>query len=206
MDISDVHLIAWDFDGVLNDGFRDGRAIWADNFEADIGHPIASFREHLSGQHFEDLVTGRRDLRQAVADWAERVGYPHGPDPVLRYWFEKDSHPVPAMLARLAQLRARGLRQVIATNNEAHRARFIEDEMGYAERVEQVFASGRMGVRKPDAGFFHHIADETGVAPGRILLVDDLEENVAAARAAGWQGFHLRDIHGDALDRALDLA
>ncbi|QFS81452.1 Phosphatase [Roseivivax sp. THAF40] len=201
----DLHLVAWDFDGVLNDGFRDGRAIWADNFERDLGHPISSFRDHFFGDRFEAVVTGREDLRAAVADWADKVGYAHGADTVIRYWFEQDRHPVPAMLERLDRLADRGMRQVIATNNEAHRARFIEDEMGYGTRVETVFASGRMGLRKPDPRFFHHIAAETGVTPGNILLVDDLEENIAAARDAGWQGYHLTDIHENDLDAVLGL-
>ncbi|SIS83787.1 putative hydrolase of the HAD superfamily [Roseivivax lentus] len=205
MSRTDLHLVAWDFDGVLNDGFREGRSIWTDDFERDIGHPISSFREHFFGDRFEAVVTGREDLREAVADWTDRVGYPHGPDAVIRYWFEKDTHPVPAMLDRLRRLNGRGIRQVIATNNEAHRARYIEDEMGYGARVEHVFASGRMGVRKPDPDFFHQIVAETGVAPEHILLVDDLEENIEAARAAGWQGYHLTDIHENDLDAALGL-
>ncbi|MHA6324707.1 HAD family hydrolase [Roseivivax sp. CAU 1753] len=201
----DLHLVAWDFDGVLNDGIRDGRFVWADRFEADFGHPLASFRALFSAARFDAVVTGREDLRDAVQDWADQVGYPHGPDPVLRYWFEKDVHPVPAMLARLGALKARGVRQVIATNNEARRARFIEQDMGYGERVERIFASGHIGVRKPFDGFYHHIAEATGVDPARILLVDDMAENVAAARRLGWQAFHLTDIHDPALDDALGL-
>lgn len=205
---NDTHprLVAWDFDGVLNDGIRDGRFVWADQFEEDIGHPISSFRDHFWGARFEAVVTGQEDLRDAVHDWTRKVGYPHGPDPIIRYWFEKDTHPVPAMLNRLEALQARGVRQVIATNNEARRARYIEEEMGYGDRVEHVFASGRMGVRKPDADFYHQVVAATGIAPADILLVDDMAENVAAARALGWRAFHLSDMHDPALDRALGLA
>jgi FMN phosphatase YigB (HAD superfamily) len=45
--------------------------------------------------------------------------------------------------------------------------------------------SHRLGMAKPDAAIYRHAAEGLGVAADEILFVDDLEENVAAARAAG---------------------
>ncbi|MCE0506948.1 HAD-IA family hydrolase [Roseivivax sp. GX 12232] len=201
----DLALIAWDFDGVLNDNIHEGRHLWARHFEAEIGHPVSSLTRHLSGEVFEAVVAGRRDLREAVAGWTEEVGYAPGPDAILRYWFERDANTDPAMQARLKALRARGLRQVIATNNEDRRCRYIEEEMGFGPLIDGMFSSGRMGVRKPFAEFFAILERETEVPPGRILLVDDTEENLEAASARGWQVFHYRAGAGEALDRRLGL-
>jgi putative hydrolase of the HAD superfamily len=187
--MAELQVIAWDFDGVLNRNVVDGRFLWADTFEADLGQSHESFQRHVFGGDFDDVITGRVDLRDRVASWTKTVGFADGPDALLAYWFAKDSLPDPAMLGLMQTLSQQGIRQVIATNNESRRARYIEDEMGYGARVEHVFASGRIGLRKPDPAYFRHVSDCLSVAPGRILLVDDVEENTRQARASGWKSF-----------------
>ena len=51
----------------------------------------------------------------------------------------------------------------------------------------KVFVSSRIGLRKPDAEAFAHVAQEIGVAPERILFFDDSAANIAGARAVGFQ-------------------
>jgi putative hydrolase of the HAD superfamily len=55
-----------------------------------------------------------------------------------------------------------------------------------------IFTSCRIGLRKPDAEAFHHVAREIGVPPRRILFFDDTPHNVEGARAAGLQAVHVR--------------
>ena len=47
------------------------------------------------------------------------------------------------------------------------------------------FASHEIGLLKPDAEIFHHLIEQLGVPPGRILFFDDNRINVEAARAVG---------------------
>ncbi|MGL5010373.1 MAG: HAD family hydrolase [Paracoccaceae bacterium] len=197
-------VVAWDFDGVLNRNIVDGRFVWADDFEADTGQSLRGFTDHVFGADFDLVITGRTDLRDRVADWARQVGYGAGADALLDYWFARDALPDAGMLAMMERLAARGVRQVIATNNEARRVGYIEREMGFAARVEHVFSSGRMGVRKPDAGFFSHVVEVLAVAPGDILLIDDTAANVAAALAQGWQGFHFTEATRNGLAALLE--
>ncbi len=57
---------------------------------------------------------------------------------------------------------------------------------------DQVFVSSDIGMRKPEAAAFAHIAQAIGVAPGAILFFDDLSENVEGAIAAGLQAVQVR--------------
>jgi putative hydrolase of the HAD superfamily len=184
-----LKVIAWDFDGVLNQNIVDGRFRWAETFEADLGQSHALFQRHVFDREYDDVITGRVDLRDRVASWATAVGFADGPDALLAYWFAKDNLPDPAMLDLMQIMAAHRIRQVIMTNNETRRARYIEDEMGYAARVEHVFASGRIGLRKPDPAYFRHVSDWLRVAPESILLIDDVEANVRQAAALGWKSF-----------------
>jgi glucose-1-phosphatase len=48
-------------------------------------------------------------------------------------------------------------------------------------------ASHLMRLAKPDVAIYHDFARRAGVKPASILFFDDLEENVASARSAGWR-------------------
>lgn len=190
IDFEQVKIVAWDFDGVLNRNIIDGRFIWADNFESDLGHSKSDFEARIFGKNIHAIITGQEDLRDHVANWAKAVKYAPGPDALLKYWFEKDALPDPLTSAALEYLTKKGLRQIITTNNERHRAAYIENEMGYSEKVEHVFASGRMGVAKPDDDYFTFVSSSLSVDPSDFLLIDDCAKNVLAAIESGWQAVH----------------
>ncbi len=44
------------------------------------------------------------------------------------------------------------------------------------------------GVAKPDLEIYHRAIARTGISAGEILFIDDLPENIAAAKQAGMQG------------------
>ncbi len=46
-------------------------------------------------------------------------------------------------------------------------------------------------MRKPDARIYEHVERVSGLAPGRIVFFDDLAENIAAARARGWNAHQI---------------
>ncbi|MFA3918128.1 HAD family hydrolase [Ruegeria hyattellae] len=191
--MAEPSIIAWDFDGVLNRNIRDGVFLWAENFERDLGQSLDVFTKHIFADDFDRFITGQEDLRDRVASWANLVGFDPGPDALLEYWFSNDALPDVEVLKVQAALSARGIKHVIATNNEARRARYIETVMGFADRVGYVFASGRMGVRKPDPAFYVRITETLDVAPERMLLIDDYQASVDAARAIGWQAHFFSD-------------
>jgi FMN phosphatase YigB (HAD superfamily) len=71
-------------------------------------------------------------------------------------------------------------------------------------RVRHRFASHLLGARKPDRAVFERVEAATGRAGRDVLFFDDLEENVAAARAAGWRAA-LVDPLGDPAALALEV-
>lgn len=200
-----IKAIAWDFDGVLNRSFVDNRFIWQDNFEADIGHSIESFTQLVFQTDFKRILTGQEDVRDRVALWAKTVGYEKSPDSVIDYWFRNEALPDAEVLELMSTLSQHGIRQVIATNNEHRRANYIENDMGFGKRVEHVFASGRIGLAKPDPAFFEHITQALNITPGEMLLVDDHAGNIQAAQQLGWQAFHFTDQTRDQLKATLNL-
>lgn len=198
-------IVAWDFDGVLNRNYVDGRFIWADDFEKDIGQSRALFDEHIFLHDFDAIITGGEDLRDRVAVWADAVGYTGGADALLAYWFERDVLPDPFTLSLMDRLDENGIRQVIVTNNEPRRANYIETEMGFGSRVTHFFTSDRMGTAKPAPEFFNHVTDTLGVEPGEIFFFDDNRPNVETALHLGWQAMYFTDETRHRLEAFLPL-
>ncbi len=200
-----IKVIAWDFDGVLTRNIVDGRFIWAADFEADTGQSRKVFEDFIFGRDLDAILTGREDLRDRVDAWAKSVGYAPGPDALLEYWFKKDAALDPMTLGLMDRVARKGLRQVLTTNNENRRATYIENQLGFGNRVEHIFASGRMGVAKPDTEYFKAVSATLRVNANEILFIDDLAENIIAAKAFGWKTMHFTDDTRDNLEGLLPL-
>jgi epoxide hydrolase-like predicted phosphatase len=96
------------------------------------------------------------------------------------------------MLDLMRELRDRGYRLAILTNNvreweELWRAKLPVDEI-----FELVVDSAWVGMRKPEPEIYELTLGRLGVPAELTLFVDDNELNVEAARALGMQAVHFR--------------
>jgi FMN phosphatase YigB (HAD superfamily) len=90
-----------------------------------------------------------------------------------------------ALLPRLK----RRYRLLLGSNtNELHAVQFCRQFADWLRHFDALVFSHQIGVRKPKAGFFEHCTRLAGCAPAECLFIDDLPDNVAGARACGWQG------------------
>ena len=182
-----MKLIAWDFDGVLNKGHQGGFDAWQAEFETDLGVSAAVFTDFIfSDGKFNAVLNGERDLLDLLTDYTKTHAVPHAPEAVLDYWLAKDAVVDTQVLGWLTACPIQG---VIATNNEHRRAAHMWETMGFKAHMAMIFASGPLGVKKPDGRFFAAIEEWSGLAPADILLIDDAEKNIHAASARGWQTF-----------------
>lgn len=205
LNLDAVQVIAWDFDGVLNRNIENGVFAWSRTFERDLGISLQSFSNYVFSGRFQKAMLGQVCLVDVVTEWTEANDAQGRAQEILDYWFKQDALPDARTLALIEPLKARGLRHVMATNNEVHRTAYIENIMGFGSKMERIFAAGRMGIAKPDTAYFSHIETELGVPPEALLLVDDLEENVASAKRRGWQAYHFEEGAHDLLEQAFGL-
>mgnify|MGYP000017261252 CR=1 FL=1 len=187
---NDIKAIAWDFDGVLNRNAVDGRFVWADTLEEDLGIPLADFETGIFDATFNHVISGKIDLMDHVQTWLDRSGHKVSASDLVDYWFDKDDLKDPYICGLVDEIQSLGITQIIATNNETRRASYIEDKVGFLCLVSHVFSSGRIGHAKPDKAFFEHVSKTLGLPPSDILLIDDNASNIRAAQSLGWQGFH----------------
>ncbi|KAJ5672846.1 hypothetical protein N7507_001973 [Penicillium longicatenatum] len=97
--------------------------------------------------------------------------------------------PDPAMTDFLHELKGRQLPIYMMTNIprlDFDQLRSVDYAWGL---IDEIFASGYLGMRKPDGRFYEHVLAKIGVAASEVIFVDDREENVEAAQRLGMTGF-----------------
>ncbi len=142
----------------------------------------------------ERMIDDNRDARYAIGalpiehlhqrlaaelgyagDWAE-----FQQDFCSHLWLDE------AMLAFVEQLAESNRVELFSNTNAVHWAFVRTVSGGRIDRFVQ-HLSHEIGMRKPDVASFTHVAERSGLEPGRCLFFDDVMANVEAARAAGFQ-------------------
>ncbi len=137
----------------------------------------------LVREDFDAITEGRLGTEEFWRRFSARTGLAAREN----YWatlFAPRADPAMAALARA--LRSRG-RVVCGTNTiDVHYAYHLEQ--GQYGCFDAVYASHLMGLSKPRPEFWLSILEAEGRGPERALFVDDLAENVEAARELGIDG------------------
>ena len=201
----DLDAVIFDFDGVLNRNYDAHGFFWSRTLMADHGISVADLSAHLFGNGaFGDVLTGHVDLHERLAEIFVDLGCKTAPSAFTDYWFPRDLALCPDLLNVIKTLRARGVRVAIGTNNEPRRATFITERMN--DHVETVFASGFLGVAKPDKAFFVAIAERMDLNnPSRILFIDDTPAHLVGAAELGWCALQYGDSSKFVLGSPTDL-
>ena len=149
-----------------------------------------------------DFQTGRIDAAAFARRISEAIGGDYSPEEVLavhRAWVIDE---YPGVVETIDRLHGMGLDTAALSNtNEAHWA--IIEGWPALRRIRRPHASHLMGLHKPDEAIYRAFERSVGFRGGEILFLDDLPENVDAARAVGWHARQI-DPHGDTAAQILE--
>jgi HAD superfamily hydrolase (TIGR01509 family) len=174
-----------DLGGVLvENDFRRAFAVWA----RAAGVPAEALAEKFS---FDEAYCaherGEIDATRFFASLKPRLGIQLSDAEMLEGWNAIFGGPMPGAERVLRELARRMPLYVFSNTNPAHVAYFGPRYRELLSPVTKVVTSCDIGRRKPEPEAFRRMAAITGIAPSRLAFFDDLEENVAGARAAGLQ-------------------
>jgi glucose-1-phosphatase len=128
----------------------------------------------LSGPEVLAMLRRRFGLRGADEELARALGDMFTPNP-----------PVCELVPRLAGRYRLGL---LSNTNEVHYALFRRQFAAVLDRFDHVIVSHEVRLRKPDPQLFRYAQARFGLPAERMVFIDDLPENVGAARRCGWHG------------------
>jgi putative hydrolase of the HAD superfamily len=96
------------------------------------------------------------------------------------------------MIDYLRELRDRGYRMALCTNNVREWDPLWRAKLPVDEIFGVVVDSGFVGTRKPERRIYELTLERLGVPPEASLLIDDIEINCTAARELGLQAVWFR--------------
>ena len=186
-----IHAVISDFGGVLTSPLAGAFAA----FEAHSGVPLAELGRAMAADGIRrganplfELETGRITEAEFLTGIAAQLRRQLGREVSLDGFGERyfaDLHPNDRLIQYYRELRDRGYRLGLCTNNvrewEARwRAMLPVDEI-----FDVVVDSAFVGVRKPEPRIYELTLERLGVTAQAAVFVDDIEINCDAARALG---------------------
>jgi 2-haloacid dehalogenase len=119
-------------------------------------------------------------------------------------WTRIASPDIPLTARLNAALRANGTATFILSNIGAEPYALACARYPALAEVDHAFLSGPMACAKPDDAIYAAVEAQIGLAPDRLLFIDDRADNIAAAARRGWQT-HLFDAPSALAARLVDL-
>ena len=183
----DVDAVAIDLDGTLLDTLPD-IAEAADRMLTELGRAPAGaqiVRGYIGNgipTLTKRLLTGRIDgepetevFEVALASFERHY----------RETFTRRSRPYPGVVPGLQRMRAAGLRLACVTNKSASFTLPLLAATHLSEYFELVVSGDSLPKKKPDPLPLLHVAGQFALAPERLLVIGDSDNDASAARSAG---------------------
>ena len=196
--MSRVEAIISDFGGVLTSPLLESFAglMQASGISLEsVGKAMAAIAEREGSNPLFELETGRITEAAFMGALSEQLSAATGEEVELDGFGERyfqQLKPNEPMIGYMRELRGRGHKMAICTNNirewEAHwRAMLPVDEI-----FEVVVDSAFVGSRKPEPRIYEITLERLGADPETTLFIDDVEINCAGARELGMRAIRFR--------------
>jgi len=179
--LAPVEVVAFDIDGVLVE------PKFVTVLPDLLNRPPSEIAKFFGGP-FERCLLGHADLLAELPVVLRHWEWQGSVEQFVEFWFGVESTVNQAMLEFADALRANGIRCILASTQERHRARSLEALLGVGTRFERAFFSCDVGLKKPNPEFFIAVANTMNLPPGRFGLIDDVAANVESAQSVGWKG------------------
>jgi putative hydrolase of the HAD superfamily len=210
--MSGIKAVISDFGGVLTsplqDSFQAFQEVSGVSLEA-LGQAMAELAAARGANPLFELETGRLtevDFLGALGRrLSEQLGRTIEMDDFGERYFAH-LKPNPEMIDYMRQLRGRGYRLAICTNNVREWESRWRAMLPVEEIFEVVVDSAFVGARKPEPRIYELTLERLGVIADAALLIDDIEINCQAARELGMGAVWFRSTEQAMADSEAALA
>jgi epoxide hydrolase-like predicted phosphatase len=158
---------------------------WERRMNLPSGYAVAASREDdRSG----DSARGAMSEAEMRCTYAQALGLDEGQarQMMAEMWDSYCGELDLRMRDFVASLRP-AYRTAILSNSADGARREEQRRFGFEQLVDLIVYSHEVGVAKPDPRIYRLTEERLAVSPGDIVFLDDLEDNVEAARACGWR-------------------
>jgi putative hydrolase of the HAD superfamily len=144
--------------------------------------------------------TGAATFKQFYSHLVKTYGLPWTEEVFLEHWRNYFSEN-PPMTSRVEHLAGKARLWVLSNTNAEHYAWFVT-QFPVFRHFEKILGSHQLGARKPSSDIYATLLDRSGLDAEEIFFIDDMAENIEAARALGIRAFQYYGNESE-LDQAL---
>ncbi len=153
---------------------------------------------------YRDMERGAVSFAQFYDFLSDKAAYRGSLRDLQEVWSDFFDGPMPGIEDLLDRLRQRYRLAFLSNSNEVHAELIPRRFATLFQKDDRFIFSHRFGCAKPDPEMFRRALDVIGALPPQVVFVDDLIENVLAARTLGMTAFQFSDAF--ALARELEAA
>ena len=150
-----------------------------------------------------EMAGGYRDLERGAATFWEfyeflstRAGYRGTIREFHAIWSDFFDGPMPGIEELLTRIRKKYRIAFLSNSNEVHADLIPKQYAALFDPEDRFIFSYRFKVAKPDPEMFNRALETIGAQPVDVVYIDDLLENVIAARGIGIRSFQFTDAPG----------
>jgi putative hydrolase of the HAD superfamily len=210
--MSPIEAVISDFGGVLTSPLLDSFKAFRDSsgvpLEA-IGTAMAAIMQRDVANPLFELETGRITETRFLGSLAAQLSQQLGREITLDGFGEQylaNLHPNQRLIDYMRELRRRGYKLAICTNNVREWEPLWRAKLPVDEIFDVVVDSAFVGARKPERLIYDITLQRLGVDPQAALLIDDIELNCNAARELGINAVWFRSTEQAITDVEVALA
>ncbi len=195
-----IRAVISDFGGVLTTpllgsfaAFQDETGISAQS----LGEAMQRIAERDGEHPLFELERGRITEARFLGSLRRELAPDLGHEPELHRFSEiyfDALDPNEPMIEEMRDLKARGYRMALLTNNVREWEPLWRGMLPVDEIFEVIVDSAFVGMRKPEPAIYELVLERIGggIGAADCLFVDDVEDNVATARELGMAAVHFR--------------
>ena len=193
-----IEAVISDFGGVLTSPLLDSFMAFQDSSGIsleELGAAMGALSHELGTNPLFELETGRMTEARFLELLSSQLSSQLGREVALHGFGEqyfKHLHPNEQMIGYMRELRARGYKLAICTNNVREWEQLWRAKLPVDEIFEVVVDSAFVGTRKPERRIYELTVERLEVNSEAALLIDDIEGNCDAARELGIEAIWFR--------------
>jgi putative hydrolase of the HAD superfamily len=142
---------------------------------------------------YRDLERGAITFREFYEFLGEKAGYRGSLIDLKAIWTDFFDGIIPGAEILLERVRQKYRVAFLSNSNEVHADIVPLQFAALFRRDDRFVFSNRFRVAKPDPEIFRRALEVIGALPQHVVFIDDLIENVTAARSIGIQSFQFID-------------
>ncbi|MFA5991245.1 MAG: HAD family hydrolase [Candidatus Doudnabacteria bacterium] len=140
---------------------------------------------------------GQADLKVEMGKRLKTWGWTGTVEELMEYWFVGEAEVDTDMAEYIKELRNKGIKTYLSTNNEKYRVDYLWKTAGLKNILDGKFPSCELGHLKPEVKFWAQIYKRlSNISKEEVLVLDDAESAISSAKRFGFNAEFYENFEG----------